>query len=546
MQNWRQSETAEADEWRLALEREAIIRPLATMRKLSVTLIEDATRELQLSRTVFYDLLRRYKQRPQTSSLLPLKRGRECKATFLDKPREELLNSCIQDFYLRMERPSLAALVHEVRLQSSLQRLQPPNYRTIRARVGELDLKVSLQKREGAKKAREQVGRVSISSLRPESPMELIQIDHTPVDVIVVDQEQRLPIGRPWLTLAIDVSTRMVAGFHISLWPPSTVSLCLALSHAVLPKDSWLADRELPNLEWPTGGLPHSIHVDNAREFHSDVLVRGCEEYGIQLEHRPVGRPHFGGHIERLIGTMMGAVHLLPGTTFSSADQKGAYESEKHALLTLPELERWLALQIAGVYHLSVHSALGKTPMAAWQARISKAKAPLRHPSDELEFFLNFLPAVPRQIRRDGIRLYNIRYWDNVLSPWAGRLKQPLLVKYDPRNLSRVYVRDLEGRHWPIPYADLRQPPVALWELEEARKQLRQQGSGTPFERAIFASILEQREIVRNSRSSSRQRRRKEKIPPTISIPPTGHIGRRDGPAATEIKPFPVEVWETE
>lgn len=376
--------------------------------------------------------------------------------------------------------------------------------------------------------------------------MELIQIDHTPVDVIVVDQEQRLPIGRPWLTLAIDVATRMVAGFHISLWAPSTVSLCLALSHAVLPKDSWLADRELQNLEWPAGGLPRSIHVDNAREFHSDVLVRGCQEYGIQLDHRPVGRPHFGGHIERLIGTMMGAVHLLPGTTFSSVDQKGAYESEKHALLTLPELERWLALQIAGVYHLSVHSALGKTPMAAWQAGIGKTKAPLRYPADETDFFLNFLPAVPRQVRRDGIRLYNIRYWDNVLSPWAGRLKQPLLVKYDPRNLSRVYVRDLEGRHWPIPYADLRQPPVALWELEGARKQLRQQGSGTPFEQAIFASILEQREIVRNSRFSSRQRRRKEKISATTSIPHTNPIGRRDSPVANEIKPFPVEIWEVE
>jgi putative transposase len=334
MQKWRQSETADGEEWQLALEREAVIRPLASKSKLSVTLIEEATRQLRLSRTVFYDLLRRYKQRPQTSSLLPWKRGREFKATFLDRPREELLNSCIQEFYLRMERPSLAALVREVRLRFSLRGLPAPHYRTIRGRIGELDLKVSLQKREGAKKAREQVGRVSVSSLRPENPMELIQIDHTPVDVIVVDQEQRLPIGRPWLTLAIDVATQMVAGFHISLWAPSTVSLCLALSHAVLPKDSWLADRELQSLEWPAGGLPRSIHVDNAREFHSDVLVRGCQEYGIQLDHRLVGRPHFGGHIERLIGTMMGAVHLLPGTTFSNVNQKGAYESEKRALLT--------------------------------------------------------------------------------------------------------------------------------------------------------------------------------------------------------------------
>jgi putative transposase len=111
--------------------------------------------------------------------------------------------------------------------------------------------------------------------------MEVLQIDHTLVDVIVVDREKRLPLGRPWLTLAIDVATRMIAGFHISLWAPSTVSLCLALSHAVLPKASWPADRELSNLEWPAGGLPQTIHVDNAKEFHSDALVRGRQEYGV-------------------------------------------------------------------------------------------------------------------------------------------------------------------------------------------------------------------------------------------------------------------------
>lgn len=117
-------------------------------------------------------------------------------------------------------------------------------------------------------------------------------------------------------------------------------------------------------------------------------------------------------------------------------------------------------------------------------------------------------------------------------------MKQPLLVKYDPRYLSRVYVRDLHGRHWPIHYADLRQPPIALWELEAARKQLRQQGSGTPFEQAIFASILEQREIVKNSRSTSKQRRMKEKIPATPSILRTNPIDQRDSSAATENQAF--------
>jgi putative transposase len=62
---------------------------------------------------------------------------------------------------------------------------------------------------------------------------------------------------------------------------------------------------------------------------------------------------------------MMGAVHLLPGTTESNPQEKRSYDSEGRAALTLPELERWLALQIGGVYHLSVHSALEKSPLSA-------------------------------------------------------------------------------------------------------------------------------------------------------------------------------------
>jgi putative transposase len=243
---------------------------------------------------------------------------------------------------------------------------------------------------------------------------------------------------------------------------------------------------------------------------------------------------------------MMGAVHLLPGTTFSNVNEKGAYDSEGRAVLTLAELERWLALQIAGVYHLSKHSALGKTPLDAWQEGIARRKQPLRFPPSAEEFFLDFLPAVSRIIQRDGIHFHQIRYWDNLLSPWAGRLKKPLLVKYDPRNLSRLYVRDPDGKHWPVLYADLRQPPIALWELLDARKQLRQRGSAGPTERALFANILEQRRIVKEaSTSSSQQRRRQERIPPEVQRAcqePT----KRPGEQSDDLTSFPVEIWERE
>jgi putative transposase len=41
-------------------------------------------------------------------------------------------------------------------------------------------------------------------------------------------------------------------------------------------------------------------------------------------------------------------VHELPGTTFSNTNQRGEYDAEKMAALTLRELERWLTLAVSG------------------------------------------------------------------------------------------------------------------------------------------------------------------------------------------------------
>jgi transposase InsO family protein len=189
--------------------------------------------------------------------------------------------------------------------------------------------------------------------------LELVQIDHTVVDVVVVDELERRPIGRPWLTVVVDVATRVIMGYHLSLEPPSSTSVALALSHAVLRKDAYLQSLGVHET-WPIYGVPTTIHLDNAKEFHSQALARGSREHGIELTYRPPGLPHYGGHIERLIGTLMGEIHLLPGTTFSSVADLGEYDSAKKSVMTLKELEQWLTLQICGVYHNSRHSAPGQ------------------------------------------------------------------------------------------------------------------------------------------------------------------------------------------
>jgi putative transposase len=58
-------------------------------------------------------------------------------------------------------------------------------------------------------------------------PLALVQIDHTLVDVIAVDSVTRRPIQRPWLTIAIDIDSRDVAGFRLGLEPPAATSVAL-------------------------------------------------------------------------------------------------------------------------------------------------------------------------------------------------------------------------------------------------------------------------------------------------------------------------------
>jgi putative transposase len=237
----------------------------------------------------------------------------------------------------------------------------------------------------------------------------------------------------------------------------------------------------------------------------------------------------------------MGAVHLLPGTTFSNVVDKGAYPSEKTAALTLAELEVFIGLQIAGIYHQSIHSALHCSPIQAWTEAIAQRSQPVRHPVNPAEFFFDFLPGERRLIRRDGIRLFGIRYWDNYLSPLAGRSQEPVVVKYDPRNLSRVYLRDEAGRHWPIPYRHLSLPPISLWEHREAMKRLRECGRRGVDERLLFSTILEQRKLIEGARRTARQRRSAERTRSLVGSTP--NLGTETQAEESEITPFQVEEW---
>src|SRR3546814_20669761 len=97
-------------------------------------------------------------------------------------------------------------------------------------------------------------------------------------------------------------------------------------------------------------GLFRRLHADQAKPHRSEAFRRACVRNGIGPDVRRPGPAHLGGHIERLIGTMIGKLRLLPGATGSNVAARDGYDAEADAAMTLVEFERWMLCQIA-IYH---------------------------------------------------------------------------------------------------------------------------------------------------------------------------------------------------
>ena len=78
-------------DWELARQREAVVRPLAARPSLTPEIVNETARTLNLRRSLVYQLVARYRQRPQTSTLLLGQSGRRRGSRFLQPEREAVV-----------------------------------------------------------------------------------------------------------------------------------------------------------------------------------------------------------------------------------------------------------------------------------------------------------------------------------------------------------------------------------------------------------------------------------------------------------------------
>jgi putative transposase len=505
--------------WQEAERRAVVLRPLAARHEAPAYLVREAANDLQISERWAYRLIRRLREDGgAVTALLPRTGQGAPRKSRISVDREAVICRVIEGRYLKRQKQRPSEIVRAVLAECRKGGMRPPSEATIRRRIRRIDKGASSRLREDDPDTKPILGATPI----PNHPLDVVQIDHTPVDVILVDPIERLPIGRPYLTVAIDVMSRVIAGFYLSLDPPSATSVGLCLTHIAEDKTLWMAARGITGADWPIMGKPKKIDVDNGSEFHSQAFERGCAQHGIEIDWRPPGEPQFGGIVERLIGTLMQRIHTLPGTTFSNTAQRGKYDSEGRACLTLEELERWLTVAICKDYHRSGHRGLdGAAPLARLHeglAALNQSGGGIAIPNDRRSYLIDFLPVLRRTLQRDGFTVDHIRYFSNALKPWIvsrdSRTDGPLILRRDPRDLSRIYVLDpFDGSWLELPYRNLSRPSITLWEHRAARRRVQERCNSAIDEDAIFAAFEEMQQIERNAAKLSRSVRRRRSRP---------------------------------
>lgn len=399
---------------------------------------------LEVPASTFGDWQRSYRREERASGfglagLLPARRGRK-QGPQLEAAVEEVIGTQIESFYETLDAPTAKALHDQVAKSCRAAGVEPPSYATLLARLRRRDRHLADRKRSGHKKAYETAPHywylASDTPRHGERPWERCHIDHTQLDVVCVDSESGLPLGRPWLTLLIDAHTRRILSFWITFDPPSYRSLMMVLRRCV---ERW-------------NRLPESILVDGGAEFGSVYYEQFLARWRVRKEVRP-GEPRFGAVIERFFGSLNERLlHQLRGNTKMTRNVRQltpATDPTVRAVWNLAALAALLGEFLFSIYDRLDHPALGSSPSAFYDARMAiTGVRPSRLIPYNDDFRMSTLPTTAKQTakvdRVQGVKINGRRYRaPEFRSSDVHGLQVP--VRFDPMDVRHAYAY-VDGR----------------------------------------------------------------------------------------------------
>ncbi|HEK1690813.1 TPA: DDE-type integrase/transposase/recombinase [Pseudomonas putida] len=361
--------------------------------------------------------------------LLPLRRPRRKKQLLAET--EKLINHYIDTVYLKLERPTVqhtyklfrGEMLHNNRgrLSSGASPLTIPSYATFRRRINAIDRYLLVCRRFG-RKAAERLNKSGGHLYVPNELGAVTNFDTTPLDIIVVDGDNKV-LGRPTLSVHIDLATRMVVGWDIGQGAPCAEKMIRATIMAIT-----------------NYGKMSAICSDHGKECFNKWAQTSCELLGIALDYAPVGNSDAKAFIERFFRTAnTGIIHNLPGTTKGSPGERGDYPSEQRACFTIENVREIFASWL-DIYHDTFHDGIFTSPRKKYEMMKDLLPPPQRYEEGELK---NLLLATWRLRLHRGRVQYRRLIWSGKGVPEvAQRLRsgQKAIVRYNPCDLGRVWV----------------------------------------------------------------------------------------------------------
>lgn len=303
-----------------------------------------------------------------------------------------------------------------------------PCLRTIERRINRLDPYVVINAKKGSRSARKLLKAAGQSIISP-TVMALVEIDTHYLDIIIIDDITGAILGRPFLSCAIDIYTRVIVGIFVNLYPPSALTTMCVIRDMITRPQRGLS-----------GGVPSQIIPDNGVEFKNNSFARLCETLKITITPSQVGTPNNKPHIESFFRTLTeGLTQKLPGTTFSNSTARGDYNASKTAKMTLADVQKYAEQWINEIYHTRIHSETNRVPILAWEDA-TKIVKPTSLSDDEASVLCR--KPYERSINKGRVLIDYLYYFSPALATFEQQKLTKVIVLVDEIDLGHVFIVD--------------------------------------------------------------------------------------------------------
>ncbi|MNU63199.1 Integrase core domain protein [compost metagenome] len=354
-------------------------------------------------------------------SILP--RGKQLK-----NETRDIISTFIYKFYLQPKHPTIKTLHKLIRAHIDNENADRSSYSVIKISTPSLSTvtreinRISQYYKDVQQLGKQEAQRVNNYSRKQKISrllLRLVEGDSHEMDIIVVDEKGRV-LGRPWLHLLIETSTRYVIGYELSLTPPCAEKFLKSLQMALSAE----------NPEY-FGGRPVEITVDNGAEAANETVKNAGDLLCIKIHYAPPRTPNAKAIIERFFGTLNSQlIHAMEGSTGSNPVIGKHYKAEDGACIQMSKLNELFDWFIHGVYHHEYHQSIHTSPHQAWLTETLDQLPPERYTQDALK-------SVCRQIVYK--RINGGRVTHKSLS-WTGPTLPAIAAALGKSRKARVYI----------------------------------------------------------------------------------------------------------